>query len=187
MRTNFKGIKSEIVIEIKETLEEQFQAFPEIHKRLEYIGIPEREAPLNRGTKICYVSATGNELVITQAVNTLESERIANISNWTITGGIRAKIIHECGHLIDKCIQSSFFNIPTQGTKPYRDGVRKLYRKYVQKKSSVVSRYARENAKEFVAEVYTQMVLFGRDTNEYTQEFAILLDTLNELGVNTCQ
>jgi len=176
MKVNLEGIENNIKTEILETLEEQFKIYPEIKKRLRFVGITDKEA-YNVKDAVCYVSSYGTDLIITDKINDSKE-----ITSFIVSGSPRAYITHECGHLLDKCLQCSGHNCParTSNSKKYRKGTASLYNKYIMEKSSAVSLYARQSEEEFVAEVYTQMTLKGRDTNKYTEEFALLLDKITE-------
>jgi hypothetical protein len=179
METNFEGIDTDIQDVIKKVLSEVFAQYPEVEKRLNYLGVPNREY-FKASEMICHVSSYGDELIITTKINDV-NEDLDAISGWAIPG-IKAKILHELGHLIDFTIQQSHCNIAarTQNSKDYRNGVRSLYRQFRADKSSTISRYAREDEKEFVAEVFAQMGVCGKTENEYTTAYSALLGAITE-------
>ena len=167
---------------IRGELERQFKQYPEILTRLKKVGVigdDEKKGYKASDQDIAYVSAMGDRVLFNPSRINEINEGVESISQYTIPG-VRAKVAHECGHLIDKCIQPSFFNIPVPGTSQYRTGVENLYREYRKDVKETgkyqVSRRATENREEFMAETYALKTVKGDNANYFTKSLASLLN-----------
>ncbi len=170
MNVNLDGLEKNVAEQILVELQQHFAKFPEIENRLHTISVIN-----SKDNFYAQVSPSGDRIEFNVKFNDVDDDD----GQFGVTiPGLRAKVAHECGHLIEKCLVNSPFNFaPKCGA--WLDARRQLWRKFrIELKETGknnVSFYAMEED-EFIPEVYAQLTAYGVNHNQYTQHLQKMLD-----------
>ena len=171
MNVNLKGLEKNIADQVVIELQRHFEKFPEIEKRIHEIYVIN-----SKDNFYAQVSPAGDRIEINIKFNEVNEDD----GQFKVTiPGLSAKVAHECGHLIEKCLVNSPFNFAPKCGE-WLNARRQLWRQFRMELKETgknnVSFYAMQE-EEFIPEVYAQLTVYGVNYNQYTQQLQKMLDS----------